>query len=50
MAKCIKCNEQADWLEIYCQEHWEQYCSEMWWEMIPKLQEQLTYEHNKNCA
>lgn len=50
MAKCIKCNEQAEWLGTFCQVHWEQSCSETWWEMVAKLQEQTTNEYNKNSA
>lgn len=31
---CIQCDKPAEWAEAYCQEHWEQHCSEAWFEAV----------------
>jgi hypothetical protein len=35
--KCIHCEEPAEWIDKYCQEHWEAECSRTWWEMVDSL-------------
>lgn len=34
MHKCKYCKEKAEWLDELCQEHWERYCAQSWWEMM----------------
>jgi hypothetical protein len=31
------CGEPTEWIDIYCQECWEQTCSDSWWEMLNSL-------------
>ena len=39
--KCKKCKETAEWIDKYCQFHWEEYCSEAFWEMIDRLDREV---------
>lgn len=32
-----QCGELAEWLDIYCQDCWERYCSEEWWKLVNNL-------------
>ncbi len=35
--KCSRCSEEAEWIfddKSYCQDHWEEYCSEEWWKAM----------------
>jgi N-acetylmuramoyl-L-alanine amidase CwlA len=42
--KCVNCFEQAEWLDKYCQECWENHCSITFWDQISKGNEKM----NKN--
>jgi hypothetical protein len=32
--KRCQCGQPAEWLEKFCQIHWEEQCSQTWWEML----------------
>lgn len=32
------CTEPAEWAGQFCQEHWEKFCSEAWWDEISQAQ------------
>jgi hypothetical protein len=34
MSTCICCNLPAEWVDKWCQEHWESECDRTWWEMV----------------
>ena len=41
---CEKCNAPADGLDdIHCQEHWEQVCSDAWYEQIYEKTNEVTF-------
>lgn len=40
---CRVCGEPAEWPEL-CQEHWERYCSDEFWSVVPAAQEALIAE------
>ena len=39
--KCKICKKQVDlddlWADTYCQDCWEEYCDNEWWDMIKTL-------------
>lgn len=37
LPKCLHCDQPAEWIDEYCQEHWEAECSRTWWEMVMLL-------------
>jgi hypothetical protein len=38
--KCKHCEEQAEWMDEFCQEHWEEYCAQSWWAMLQNIKEE----------
>jgi hypothetical protein len=47
--KCKYCNEPAEWLDQYCQMHWEAYCDEAWWKMMMSLEKAGLLEEASNA-
>lgn len=39
LTTCKHCDEPAEWLDSYCQEHWEEYCAGQFWTAVDQPDE-----------
>ena len=46
--KCVECNNKAEWLDKYCQECWEGYCSSEWWQKIKQIEKRDRAKENEH--